>query len=234
MNEPILDRVIWLVFSVGLAILSAVTLAYVEQIAQRVPSDKKWWYFLLNPWLNHSLRFVYAICIPAIALFAQGALTYRGLGFKPFPWMPFVSGSGDKWLVWLNDSETMFLILFLTGLVLAYGLQSSGGNRSEHKPNIGTSLITASRESLIDQIHWAFYRELCVTFWGVALGSWIVMVPLSIELLLNPATWTKVKNVQGRTSLIAHSGILFASTILFIQTQNLWLMLMLEFTLRML
>ena len=167
MNASILDRVIWLVFSVGLAILSAVTLAYVSQIAQRAPMDKKWWSLLLNPWLQDSLRLVYAICIPAIALFAQGALTYRGLGFKAFPRTANVAGMDSSSSLWANDIETMVIILVLTGLVIAYGLQSSGGKRIGHKPDIGTSLIAASRESLIDQIHWAFYRELCVTLWGI-------------------------------------------------------------------
>lgn len=234
MNEPILDRVIWLVFSVGLAILSGVTLAYVEQIYQYAPSDKKWWYFLRNTWFNNIVRFFYAVCIPAIALFSQGVLTYRGLGFKPFPWSPTVSENGKNWLIWQQDFEALVLILILSGIVLACGLRSSGGYRFGQKTNIWTSLMLATRESFIDQVHWAFYRELFVTIWGVAFGSWIVMGPLSVELLLNPATWTRVKNAPGITSLTINCGILFASTILFIQTQNLWLMLVMEFILRML
>jgi len=234
LNESIGDRGSWVAVSIGIAVFSSVMLAYLEQNDQRAPLDKKWWYFLRNPWFHNILRFFYAVSIPSIALFS-GLLTYRGLGFKPLPWSPAVAQNGAIWLMWQHDTETAFVVIVTTWIIMAYGLRTLGKHRGIYqRPGDATSFVLAVRESIIDQIHWAFYRELCIIIWGIARGSWVVIVPLSIELSLNPATWTRIKHERGTTSLIIKCGILFASTILFIQTQNLWLMLIMEFVLRVL
>ncbi len=225
MNESISNRGSWVAVSIGIAVFSSVMLAYLEQNYQRDLLDKKWWYVLRQPWLNNVLRFIYAFSLPSIALFS-GLLTYRGLGFKSLPWSPAAAQNREIWLIWQHDIETAFVVIIVTWIVMAYGLRSLGKHKgSAQRPGGATSIVLAVRESIIDQIHWTFYREFCIIIWGIARGSWVVIVPLSIELWLNPATWTRIKDEWGTTSLIINSGLLFASTILFIQTQNLWLML---------
>jgi hypothetical protein len=234
LTNAILDRVIWIALSVGIAILTGVTSAYLELQFHRAPAGKRWWDFLRQPWFTQSLRLIYALGIPAFALFWQGLLTYRGMGFKAFPWTSSVIQDDARWTVWQHDIEMTCLVTLITWLILHVGVKSSSDHHEYPRPDFISSILTAIRESLIDQVHWAFYRELCIILWGLASGSWIVILLLSAELLFNPITWTKIKHQRGIQALAIKSGILFASTILFIETQNIWLMGCMEFTLTML
>ena len=155
------------------------------------------------------------------------------MGLKHFPWSPSVPEGQTIWLTWQHDIEKSIVVLMFTGIILTLGLRSIGMNWKFPRPGFLTVLASSLQESIIDQVHWAFYRELCIRVWGITRGSWIVMIPLSLELLLNPATWTRIKDQRGINTLVVNSGILIASTMLFMQIQNIWLMLCMEFALRM-
>jgi hypothetical protein len=208
--------------------------AYAEFIYQKAPEPAKWWHFGLNPVFVDSSRLLYATCIPAAALFLQGVLTYRGLGFKAFPWSSAAVDHQVTWAVWQGDSEQTVWVTAVTWLLLSLGLRASSVVYKQYKPGTLVSALSGAQETIIDQAHWAFYRELCIVLCGISYGAWIVAVLLSVELLLNPATWTRIKNQEGINSLAVNSGIFITSTILYLHTQNLWLMLLMEFILRLL
>ena len=232
MNDFIIDRVIWIALSVGIAILSGVVLAYMKQHDQRVTSENTWRSIFRNDWLINILRLLYAVSLPAIALFTQGVLSYRGLGIKFLPWTATVRPNDNMWVVWQHDIESTIVVIILTWLVLTFGLRAVSSRITHQWSKVAAITVSAIRESIIDQVHWSFYRELCIYIWGIANGSWIVVLPLSIELLLNPATWSNINNEVQVTKRIITCGIFLASTILFIQTQNLWVMVVMEIVLR--
>ena len=220
MNESIIDRGLWVALSTGIAILAGVFYAYLEQKAQPTsPEHKK---FAPDPWMVNSLRLIYAVSIPALALFTQGSLTYRGLGLKPFPWSAMASIGRSPWRTWQMDVEATVVVMFLTWIIFYLGFRSAGYRKTQSLR--WSSIANAFREGVIDQVHWAFYRELFVYFLGIGVGSWLGIMPILAECLLNPGTWTRLKNTHSRTALIFAGGLLVASLVLFIQTQNLWLM----------
>ena len=207
MSASLLDQCIWVALSVGIAILAGVMNAYAKQMVQRTPADKKWLAILRTPWFIDTLRLLYAISIPALALFFSGILSYRGLGLKPFPWSQQSSEGQTLWLTWQQDFEKTVVVCGLTYLILNMGLRSAGSSKNNPRPGLLTATLSGLQESIIDQVHWTFYRELCIRIWGIARGSWIVAIPLSVELFLNPATWTRLKDQRGINSLVVNCGI---------------------------
>lgn len=229
MNESIIDRGIWVALSTGIAILAGVLYAYLEQKAQQSSPNSKT--FDPDPWIVHSLRMIYAVSLPALALFTQGSLTYRGLGLKPFPWSATASIGDTPWRIWQLDAEATVTMILVTWVIFYLGFRSAGYRKAQSFH--ASSIKNALRESVINQVHWAFYRELFVYFMGIAVGSWLGIIPSLAEALLNPGTWTRLKNRHERTSLVFTSGLFIASLVLFIQTQNLWLMLLYEIATRL-
>jgi hypothetical protein len=223
LTASLIDQGIWVSLSVGIAILAGVFNAYIDQTSKRTPKLEKWYVILSNPSFRDALRLIYAISIPAVALFSQGILSYRGLGLKPLPWSTSVTDRKTLLLTWQNDLELTILLLISNWIILSLGLRSFRINYP--KPGFINGIIPSIQESLIEQVHWAFYRELCITIWGIAVGSWITVIPVLLELVLNPATWSRIKSQKGVNSLVANSAIFISSTMLYIQTQNLWLML---------
>ena len=233
MSTSLLDQGILVALSVGIAILAGVVSAYLEQTYDRDPTKLKWWDFMRKRWVIDTLRLLYAIIIPAIALLLQGTLSYRGLGLKPFPWAPSVTDRQAFITAWQKDVEFTLMVLAVCWIILTLGLRSVAGFRNYAKPGIPAAALSSIYESIINQVHWAFYRALSIAIWGIASGSWVVVIPIVLELFLNPATWTRLKDQRGINVLIVNSGIFLCSTILFLQTQNLWVMLCLDFVLRM-
>ncbi|MDF1512763.1 MAG: hypothetical protein P1S60_03020 [Anaerolineae bacterium] len=233
MTPAIVDRSIWVALSTGLAILFTVLYAFMDQVNARHSAVRKWWELVRSPGFIKILRLLYATSIPAVALFTQGALTYRGLGLKSLPRTQIAAQASNSWQTWQADAEVSATVCFVTFFILTAGIRRSGTHRPGDSPDPIMVIGNSFYEGFVNQIHWAFYRELFIFLWGIAFGSWLVVIPLTLELLLNPANWSEFKDQHGITRRLIQTAIFVASTIQFIQTQNLWLMLIADMLLRM-
>ncbi len=188
------------------------------------------------PWIIHPLRLLYAVGIPAAALLWRGVLTSSGLGLKPFFWAadqalpavsaPALSGSWDSWV-----RDLGWTCAFAGGFWALIAIADKTAKRLSPPRVTRRSLSVALREAVYHQAHWAFYREPFVLLLGVGMGAWAGLLPVAGEALLNPARWTDLQSrTRGRDFLI-RVGLAMLSAMLFIQTQNIWLMLLADMSL---
>lgn len=176
-------------------------------------------------WVNQFLGLVYATGIPALALFWRGALTERGLGLQAPPWSErtFSSLSQSNWENWSIDIGWTIAI---TAITLAL-LKISDHNVAKYRPTEVTALQhnlgNAFLEALYHQIHWAFYREPFVLLWNINIGAWAALLPIGLETAINPYCWETLYSKTRSRNLVVRGVLVVVSTLIFIQTQNLWL-----------
>jgi hypothetical protein len=178
-----------------------------------------------RPWIIHPLRLLYAVGIPALALLWRGVLTPSGLGLKPFFWadqtLSTLSGSWDSWM-----RDLGWTCAFAGGFWVLVVLADRAAKRLAPPRVTRHSLSAALREAVYHQAHWAFYREPFVLLLGVGMGAWAGLLPVAGEALLNPARWTDLQSPTRGRDLLIRVGLAVLSAMLFIQTQNIWLMLL--------
>ncbi len=178
-----------------------------------------------RPWLVQSLRMFYAVGVPAAALLWRGALTERGLGLQPFPWT-----ATGLWSYWVEDvgralataAGTGALFLLTTYQLRRLGSEESRGTRRHDG-------LLALREAFYYEAHWAFYREPFVLLWGLGAGSWAGFLLVLFEALVNPLHWQQLRQREKGRDLVIRAALAVTSTLVFIQTQNLWCGLLVDF-----
>lgn len=213
--EPILERWVWLIASLGIAILAA---AIQWLLSERIREGRMKPPSALAIWLLHALRLLYAVGIPAAALLWRGVLTPTGLGLKPF---------AGNWSEWASGIGWTFAVVCTAWAIIKLGLWNSH-RLSPHQRHAATrhSSGVALREAVYHQTHWAFYREPFVLLWGVELGTWLGLLLVAFEAALNPNRWLDLQEASQGRDLLVRIGLAIASAILFIATQNLWLMIL--------
>lgn len=217
------QRWLWL----GISLLIAAIAVWARWGAQRGPQYP--WLMRLQhstaaPWLAQGLRLAYAVGIPAGALLWQGDLTERGLGLQPFPWnqiTPTLTAQSN-WVDWLRDLGWAMIIAAGAAALFTCADRLANTQRLRRSRDAGVAV----REALYHQVHWAFYREPFILLGGLALGPWMGLLPVLIEAALNPARWKDLLDgaAPGR-ALLFRGAIAIVSVLLYIQTQNLWVML---------
>jgi len=168
--------------------------------------------------------------IPAMALLWRGALTERGLGLKSLPWSSSPALSSTTLADWAKDIGWAISIALGAWAVLLIGDYRvkrivGTATRRQHKVSI------ALREATYHQIHWAFYREPFVLLWGIPTGTWAGLIPLTFETLTNPARWAELNAPHTGRALLIRAALAVVSVLIYIQTQNLWLALLVDATL---
>ena len=227
----LLERWVWLNISLVIALLASGFRWLLErphlQQGGDAPSESSAYQAVWEkPWIIHPLRLLYAVGLPAVALLWRGALTARGLGLKPFFWsagqeLHTAPGHWDNWvrdIGWMCAFAAIFWILVAIADRSAKHLSPPRTTRR--------SLSTALREAVYHQAHWAFYREPFVLLLGVGMGAWAGLLPVAGEALLNPARWTDLQTTTHGRNLLIRVGLAVMSAMLFIQTQNIWVMLL--------
>jgi hypothetical protein len=181
---------------------------------------------------------IYAVGIPMAALTWQGALTPRGLGLKSFPLMPTLQSSSERW----GDDIGWFALLTTTTLTVIilgdWSARAKGtGHPETHKGGVFPNafpggLSDAAIEAVVHQAHWAFYREPFVVNWGLELGSWLGVMPVLLETVVNLMFWERIEtdgNNRGyMRQMLIRGGLLAASTHLYLKTQSLWLAILMD------
>ena len=235
-----LGRWDWLLVSVALATLGSLIRWLVKrQITAGPTLAVGAWQTLESllsaPLLVHTLRVIYAVGLPAAALFGHRALSAKGLGLKPLPTIhaELIAGSNlslPGWADWARDLGTTAAIAAALWLLITLGERAacrwatSPTSRSAARP------LVALREAVIHQAHWAFYREPFTFAWGSALGPWLGALPVLIEMLISPLFWERLHqgDPQARRAILVRAGIYVASTLIILETHNLWMALAMD------
>ncbi len=199
------ERWLWLEISVALAVLVAwMRWLWSRRLARPFPV----WLSFLWPYL----RLAYALGLPALLLFWRHRLSERFFGLKPLNAGP---------AVWARDLAWFFLIGLGTWLVLRFLARTAPAPRQH-------DVTVAVREALYHQVHAAFYREPFALVWGVGLGAWLGLLPLLFETLLDPGQWAAWGQPAKSWALLVRAALILAGMMLYMQTQNLWLILLLD------
>jgi hypothetical protein len=235
-----LGRWDWLLVSIALATLASLTRWIVDrQVASGATVATQAWQLLERllcaPWLVHTLRVIYAVGLPAAALLGHRALSATGLGLKPLPTtgtelVGVTNLSLPSWADWVSDLGTTATVAAGAWLLITLGERAArrwstpDASRPPHSP------FAALREAVIHQAHWAFYREPFIFTWGPVLGPWLGALPVLVEMLISPLFWERLHRGggQARRAVLIRAGIFVASTLIILQTQNLWMALALD------
>lgn len=220
-DTTLTERWWWLAGSLGLAAIVGIVRWVLDEpdATHTSPVDA-----LLPTWLYHTLRLLYAVGIPAAALLWRGALTTRGLGLQPFHWFATEASAAVNWTDWMRD-------LGWAGALTAgtYLIFNAAQRLTHHYAPTPTRRQRdggiALREAVYHQAHWAFYREPFILHWGLQWGAWGGLLPVVLEALLNPERWRDLRIPQRGNNLLLRVGLAVLSVLLYIQTQNLWVLI---------
>ncbi len=230
-ETALLERWVWLNVSLVIALLASALRWFLERphLQERLRANtspapyRAVWDM---PWIIHPLRLLYAVGIPAVALLWRGALTPSGLGLKPFFWAAdqTLSSLSGSWHSWVRDLG--WTCAFAGGFWILVTLADRTVKRLSPPRETRHNLSAALREAVYHQAHWAFYREPFVLLFGVGMGAWLGLLPVAGEALLNPARWTDLQSPTRGRDLLIRVSLAVLSAMLFIQTQNIWLLIL--------
>lgn len=91
-----------------------------------------------------------------------------------------------------------------------------------------TSGWESLREALCHEVHWAFYRNAPVVSLGLYWGTWVGLILAALEALANPAWRKGLGTPEGAPRLLMRAALAVISSLFFLQTQNLWLAVLLH------
>ncbi len=210
----------------------------------RFVSRLKAWPF--SPWLLQLARLLYYLGLPFVALvWGQDALVGRLLGLQPLRIPPTLAAGGGgvdwaaNWLDWIRDAGWTAALGFAAGGLLALGwlayrrahfLTASGPvELGEYQAaGVDSSAWLLLREAVYHEVHWAFYRNAPILLLGTCWGSWMGLVLVGLEALLNPAWRHDLAHPRHAPARLMRFGLAVLSTLLFPLTGNLWLALLLH------
>jgi hypothetical protein len=94
------------------------------------------------------------------------------------------------------------------------------------------SVLVVARESIFDEVHWAFYRAVPLLlisdpYWATLVGAALVI----LEWLVDPAWHASIRDGTRREAALMQIGWLFLSSVAFVMTHNVWPMILLHVTL---
>lgn len=225
---PLQQRWLWLAASVATALLFASLQWLLRQPGERlspwIEQARRW---PGAPWLWQVARLSYAVGLPALALFWQGALTERGLGLQPVLWLTDAPAElvQANWLDWVRDLGWAAGIgggAWLLAILGQHLVQQATGEAARYEHHFGL----AGREAIYHQVHWAFYREPFVLLWGNGWGAWLGLGLVALEAACNPLRWEDWRFFGRGRDLLVRALLAVVSLLLYLQTQNLWLALL--------
>jgi hypothetical protein len=190
-------------------------------------------------WLLQAMRLLFYAGIPFAALvLGHDAVTSRFLGLQSLAMpTPGESGAGAviaNWRDWTGDIGRSAALGIVLWLVLAFAwwryrraLQEIGETTS---CAVGaTSAWPVFREAVYHEAHWAFYRNAPIMVLGAYWGTWIGLVLVGLEASLNPGWRHAFGDTQHSPHNLMRVSLALASSVLFLQTQNLWLAMAVHF-----
>jgi len=197
------------------------------------------WHF--SPQLFQVLRLLYYLGLPfAAILWGRDAVIGRIVGLQRLE-LP-TSGAVEtntaltaNWLDWAHDIGWMaalgagaLLLLTLGWWTYSRALVKAGEKSAINETNI--SAWTTLREAAYHEAHWAFYRNAPMMAWGTYWGIWAGLALATLEAVLNPAWWQGMRDPQRAPEQLVRGALAVVSSVLFLLTQNLWLALVLHWS----
>jgi hypothetical protein len=189
-----------------------------------------------SPWLYQLLRLLYYLGVPfAALLWGHDAVVERVLGLKQLdlPISDRISVGADvaaNWLDWAQGVGWAAALGIGAWTLLALGwwayrraLTTAGEwNAVAGVNNSGWVLL---REAAYHQVHWAFYRNAPILTMNTYWGTWVGLALVALEATLNPAWRKGLANPRQAPALWMRGALAVVSSVLFLQTKNLWLAL---------
>ena len=127
---------------------------------------------------------------------------------------------------------------WVTGTLAAAGATASAlfminFARHEGRLHLPNSILLSMRDALYDEARWALLRApgmlwLPDLYWAAAAGLLLALA----EWALHPELLPQLRDIDGRTRLFLRFTCACVSALLFIATQNLWLMIAAGFIVR--
>jgi membrane protease YdiL (CAAX protease family) len=185
------------------------------------------------------LRLLFYVGVPFAALvLGHDAVTSRFLGLQPLA-TP-TSGQTDadavvaNWRDWTRDIGWAVALGIALGLFLAIAwwrhrraLREIGA--VPHCTAAAASAWLVFREAAYHEVHWAFYRNAPIMALGPYWGTWIGLTFVGLEASLNPAWRRALGDAQHSAYTLMRVSLALASSLLFLQTENLWLAMVVHF-----
>ncbi len=191
------------------------------------------------PSLFEALRFLYYVGLPSAALFwGRDAVVGRLLGLKrlTLPAQTGAGGSGSlnaNWTTWVHDlGWAAILGLGSTGLLVLAAVTYRRGLQTVTVFGRDGDVRgwKAAREAVYNEIHWTFYRNAPIVALGLYWGTWVGLALVAVEAIANPAWRNDVQEPGRAWPRLSRAALAVVSCLLFLQTQNLWLALLLHWS----
>ena len=204
-----------------------------KSLAERIVFRVATWHFA--PFLFQALRFLYYLGLPAAALFWGGdAVVGRFLGLKRLA-LPAQTGTGGgalpsaSWSNWAHDLAWSAVVgLGSTGLLVLAAITYRRSLQAVTSLGRGKGIQgwKAAREAAYHEVHWAFYRNAPIVALGLYWGTWAGLGLAAVEAIANPAWRKDVQEPERAWPRLSRAALALVSSVLFLQTQNLWLALL--------
>lgn len=239
----------WLAGSVALAVGSrqlAWRLRGAERRPPRLAGILAW---AGNPAVLPWLRGLYYIGLPFGALvWGRDAVIGRLLGLQPLAVLGAFVGRpapavelAANWSDWSGDVGWAVVLGLAAWVVLAAGQRAvhraAGGAQVLHG---SASALVLLREAVYREVHWSFYRNAPVVAVagnvgmgsGLYWGTWIGLALVLGEAALNPRWRADLLSTDRAAELLTRGGLAVLSAVAFLQTENLWLLVLTHWLVR--
>ncbi|MCP4542376.1 MAG: hypothetical protein GY832_35080 [Chloroflexi bacterium] len=190
-----------------------------------------------SPWLFQFFRLFYYLGVPFAALWwgHDVVVGRRILGLKPFS-LPISDGSKVDVTIatnWPQDVGWAAVLGIGTWALLALGWWAyrralTAVGETSAVAQVNSSGWVLLREAAYHQVHWAFYRNAPILTMSAYGGAWIGFLLVALEAALNPAWRGGFADPRRAPSQLLRGTLVIVSVVLFLQTQNLWLALMVD------
>lgn len=201
----------------------------------RLNGDRRAWVRRVLEWpflppLLTTVRALFYLGVPAAALlWGRDAVIGRLLGFQPFlPLEALLGTATPPDALALNLADWARDVAWATGMGTAAWAALAIGKRAVR--HAGTDGPSAARdglrhlqEALFHEVHWAFYRNAPVVELGTYWGTWAGLALVAAEALLNPQWRAALRDADRSWEALTRSSLIFLSAVVYLQTQNLWL-----------
>jgi len=203
-------------------------------LAERIVVGVGTWRLAPATW--QVLRLLYYVGVPFAALFwGRDAIVGRFLGLQRFV-LPHETQQNAlisaNWFDWMRDlgwaaglGFASWGMLRLAGLARRRAVSETEDVRGPGEEARGWTTI---REAAYREIHWGFYRNAPIAAFGLYWGTWAGLGLVGLEALADPVWRKGLSDPQRASRHLTRAALAVVSSVLFLQTQNLWLALMLH------
>jgi len=184
------------------------------------------------------VRFAFYLGIPYITLMRH-ALSLVVIGFlgaetADLPWWTLGWTLADwagalGWITGLGGIVAVTLFLGWWNVRRAILAHQGGDGFPAGGMAPASSILVVARESIFDEVHWAFYRAVPLLFisdpyWATLAGAALVIV----EWVVDPAWHASIRDGSRREAALMQVGWLALSSAVFVMAHNVWPMIVLH------